>query len=489
MQPGDRRIHIVILRAGNGAGKSALSANMAAYLSSQYPNEYFDRVPVLKNYRRPNRGRIITTANAALTVYDEELAKWLPRKGYDVARNGYKFNQHYKMKATGSEFDLFTFDRDAAQAESTTLDWAIVDEPLPRRMWSALKSRFRFGGIIFMHFTALEGSGWYKHVFEVDERLGVDVHVMELSAEEACIQHGVRGILDHATLESMWADFDEAELPARKDGKYMSAAGLIYPTYRDQNWTDQNGKIVAHVIHELEGYHQRCYDEGLFNLYCILDPADRKPFAFGWKLVFPNLDRITIAEWPDESMRMFHKIKSCAWDINMYAKMIRATEEGIAGRPADVRIIDPNFGNAIKATSKSTVIEEFRANGKEIGWSLDFDDSVNDKIDEGHIAVRSALGDPARGIRPKSFTMAHCKNHRFGLRNYAFKEERDERKGLGERPELQYKDFPDLDRYFEMHGPRYREIIVRGSPEHQAMIARRQERYQPKRAAGYVGMF
>ena len=489
---GDRKIHIVILRAGNGVGKSCLASNLASYLSGDYSNKYLDAVPCLKNYRRPNRGRIVTTSNAAETVYDEELAKWLPEGRYEAVKGGHKFNQVYRNRRNGSVFDIFTFDRESGQSESTTIDWAIIDEPMSRRHFSGLKRGMRFGGIIFMVFTALEGSGWYKHTFETPERLGVDVHVMELSSEENCKQHGVRGILEHETLESMWADFEENELPARKDGKYMASAGLVYPTFVDAEWTEPSGRIVGHIMNSLEGYHRECYDAGMFTMYHVVDPHDRKPFAMAWKLVFPNEDRVTVAEWPDDTMRYFHKLKSCNWDIPKYARMIKSTEMLIAGRPADQRIMDPNFGNAPKATSKSTVVQEFYAAGREesIRWPMEFSTHVSDAIDQGHIAVRAAIGDPAHGIRPKNFVMAHCKNTRWGFGNYGYAENRQDSRGLSERAELQFKDFPDLDRLFEMFGAQYVRRIEKDSYEYNAMMNRRREMFRPKRVekTGYVGM-
>ncbi len=490
---GSKKIHVVILRAGNGLGKTCLAANLASYLTNRYPNRYLDKIPFLKDYRRPNRGRILTTATAAETAYDEELSKWLPAGRYRSSKGGHKFKQKYEMLNDGSIFDILTFKQDPSEAESATLDWAIADEPMPFAHWKALKMRFRFGGVVFLLLTALEGAEWYEEIFETPERLGRDVHRMQLSSEENCIQHGIRGIVEHETLESQWEDLDDQDLLARRDGGYFKASGTIYPTYSDDVWdSDPNGRIAGHVMKGLTGYYWNCYQEGKYTLYNVVDPHDRKPFAIGWYMVFPNDKGIVVAEWPDDSMKPFHKIKSWPWDVETYARMIKATEKEQFGRAADIRIIDPNFGNAIKGTSKTTVIADFKTAGEmpEIRWPLKYYGEVSDAIVEGHIAVRSLLGNPGRDVAPDFFVLDHCLNHRHGFKNYAYKENQDESKGLSEAPQFKLKDFMDLPRYLANYGMRYIKRIDRSDPELQAAERRRKGKFKPVivKATGFRGM-
>ena len=435
-------ISIFILRAGNSFGKTALVTNLVNYLGDRISNPFFDKISYLKNFRRPNRGRLCTTANAAKNTYGEEIPKWFSRNQYTGTKRGREFESIFKFKRTGSEFDIFTFDQDPDAGESITLDWAVVDEPMSRRHFSGLKSRLRFGGIIVFILTPLEGSGWYHDLFETPERIGKDVWVLEGSSEDNCKEHGVRGVIPHAALESMWKDFDEAELPARRDGKYLHLAGAIYRTYRDD--------VGGHVLEKMPEYYADCYRRKLFTLYFAVDPHDRKPFACAWHAVFPDEHVITIAEWPDESWRPFHKIRSCEWDAATYVKMINATER-VIGKAANVRLIDPNFGPARKA-GKEGVLEQFKSHGLREGWKL-----PPDSINEGHIAVRELLGDPSKNIAPRWHIMAHCKNVRYGMSHYGYKENRDESKGLSETPELVHKDFPDVAiRYPALYGLKYR---------------------------------
>lgn len=462
-------ITIFILRAGNGFSKTASALNLVNYLCDQTTNPYFDQVQFLREFKKPSVGRICTTANAAKKTYSQEIPKWFPRGQYTSSQKGREFDSYFVFKRTKAEFDIFTFDQDPESGESITLDWAIVDEPMSHRHWSGLKSRFRFGGIIIFILTPLEGSAWIDSELETEERLGNDVFVLEASAEDNCIEHGIRGVLPHAALEDMWKDFDESEMPARKDGKYLHMGGVIYRTYRDT-------AVGGHVFEELPDYYRECLDRGRYTLWNVIDPHDRKPFALGWHAAFPNKHVVTIAEWPDDSMPMFHKIKSWSWGVPEYAELMLATEQ-VIGKRADYRLIDPNFGVSQKAGEESTLAKFTKSKVGSKGWGLPPDGPG--AVNQGHIAVKEWLGDPARGVAPLWHFMKHCRNHRFGMRKYGYDENRDETKGLSEKPELIYKDFPDLVRYAAAAKIRYIEPPSEDPSYYNKAPARR--------ANGYLG--
>lgn len=439
---------VFILEAGNGVGKSSLAANVASYMTGKYANKYFDQVGYLRNFRRPNRGRILTTATAAETAYDEELAKWLPAAGFRASKNGHNFRQGYSILSTQSNFDILTFKQDPMEGESVTLDWAIVDEPCTRRHFTALKSRFRFGGIIFIILTPLEGAAWMQHQLMGPDRLNRDVFHMRLSAEENCTEHGVRGLMPHAALEAMWADFDEDELAARRDGMPLALAGSIYKTFR--------ASPDGHVLDVFPDYYQECWDKKIFTLYQTIDPHDRKPWAITWRACFPNGSSFAVAEWPDESMRPFHKIKSWGFGYNGYAKLTIATEKSL-GKEAYATIFDPNYAPsaAMNAEGVTSIAAEFLRSLQAQGVKERRFIFPSDQVTEGHLLVKNALGDPAHGVTPEMYWLAHLRNGVFGMTNYGYKEAKNEAKGLSEIPELQFKDFPDTERYFKAAQARY----------------------------------
>lgn len=429
------------LRAQNGLGKTCVAVNLASYLADSYPNPWFDAVPYLREFPRPNRGRILTTKNAAENNYDAEFKKWLRHGKYKSAADGKNFQKSYTFQS-GSEFDIFTFDQDPEAGESITLRWAIVDEPMKRRHWKALKSRFRFGGIIFVIFTPLEGSEWYEEVFEDPERLNDDVLMMDGGDPCAnCLEHGIRGIIPHAALEDMWRDFEEDDLPARKEGRYLHHAGAIYKNYRD----DETG----HVLPTLPPYYADCWEQRLFTLWQVIDPHDRKPWFISWWAAFPNGKRIAVGEWPDISMKPFHRIKSWNYGYDAYARLTYETEKAW-GVTARATIFDPNYAPsaAMNAEGVTSIAAEFYKSFKtvsKLSRSMIF---PSDALTPGHMDVKGALGEPARGVTPDLYIMEHCRNLRFALKHYGWKEKKSERDGLSEAPTLQYKDGADNVRYF-----------------------------------------
>ena len=441
------RIYICILRAGNSLGKSCLAANLAGYMSSEYSNPYFDAVPYLKEMKRPNSGRIITTATAAEENYDREFLKWLPRGRYKASKGGRNFNSDYKFDS-GSDFDVMTFNQDPEEGESVLKNWAIIDEPMSKAHYKALKARFRFGGIIFWIMTPLKGAEWCEDEFETVERLTDDVLLMTASSEDNCIEHGVRGIIPHESLEDQWRDFDEDDISARRDGVYLTRGGTIYKTFRDD--------YAGHILPVLPPYYQECWDKGLFTLWQTIDPHDRKPWIIEWRACFPNGKDIGIAEWPDESMKPFHKIKSWNYGYDAYAQLTIATEKAL-GRNAYATIMDPNYGPsaAMTADGVTSIGAEFKAalkRGKLMNRRMIF---PSDAITPGHMLVKAALGDPAKGVTPNSYWLEHERNARFSMTHYGYKENKDESKGLSEVPILQHKDGADLIRYFKSAKARY----------------------------------
>ena len=430
---------IFILRGGNQGGKTVTAINIASYLASPYPHEYLDAVDYLRTARRPNVGRIFTTLNAASTTYATALPEWLDRTTYTSTKGHNTYPTNFNF-GNGSRFDIFSVERSPMEAESTTLDWAIADEPLPYEMWTALKSRFSHGGIIIMVLTALEGSGWMSSELECAERLGKDVFVTVMDLEDTCKIHGVRGYRDHEYIESLMRDCSEDEIDARVHGKYITLSGCVYKKF------DPN----RHIISTWPTHLHQWWRDKKYRLTCVIDPHDRKPFAIGWYATFPNGDTVCVEEFPDDEYKPFHKLDGIGFVTRNYVDLIRAKERAI-GKAADRRLIDPRFAVAPCFSSQKSIQQEFAENG------LHFDLPPYDPID--HQAVKTLLGDGAN-LRPKLFFFKHCTNHIFGMQFYQYKNDRKQLL-VGEKPALEYKDFPDIVRYGAISGAfEWRETVT-----------------------------
>jgi hypothetical protein len=190
-----------------------------------------------------------------------------------------------------------------------------------------------------------------------------------------------------------------------------------------------------------------------------------------WFAIYPNEDVIAFQEWPPFD---FQACKSSpVTDLEDYRSIILESEATI-GRPVDLRFIDPLFGNTPGKGNAKTIRNMLsgpcRACMKKAGQgdyeevneksaayllaartcthklfysnSLAYDGSVRD----GHILVRQAIGNPAKGVRPKLYATEACPNFRKGMRRYAWKEEKNPQRALSEKAQLVYKDFPDLVR-------------------------------------------
>ena len=94
--------------------------------------------------------------------------------------------------------------------------------------------------------------------------------------------------------------------------------------------------------------------------------------------------------------------------------------------------------------------------------------------------VRGAIGDPSKNVRPKFYTMKEsCPNMNYGMRRYAYREEKNPLKALSENPQFVVKDFPDLPRYgYNAHFDRWpalRESLEISSPKFQSHATREAE--------------
>lgn len=442
-------VYILILAAANNVGKTTLAVNLAAYLANGTTNPYFDAIPRLRDFKRPNIGRIITTATAAQEKYAEkEIPHWFPKGAYTSHKESHAYDVKFRFK-NGSHFDLFTFDQDPKQMESVDLDWAIADEPLPYKLWLPLKARFRGGGLIFLVMTALYDSIWVSRELETD-RLGKDVFKRQVDAEEACRTHGVRGHMPHEYIEQMSRDADEDEAGARLHGSYIALSGRVYKQFGE----------ATHVWDEMPAYHQECYDKGKYTLYKIVDPHDRKPFAVAWYAIFPNQDKVCIAEWPENN---FYKMKSCDMQIDEYRRLFIETEKQLE-RKADVNLEDPNFGNTPKLNGKTFKelmggpCGECQAKSKSVLPSCPHSISFEDPPDEIHLGislVKQELGNPKKDIRPKLYFMRHCSNSINSHKYWYYVEAAKESKGLSEVVAEEFKDFCEMPRYGALYGWKY----------------------------------
>lgn len=445
---------INIFTFGNGTGKTHLLMSIWSAIMFGTKNKLFQQ-GIFTNWPKawPKTARLCAPESL---LGDVDVIQILMRKLFPVG--AYKQQKNHKtfygsgQTNTGWSWDVMTYDQDAQQAAGETKGLLLYSEPPPRALFNENLARLRAGGITIMEMTPLNFAPWildeYIDVGELKNKDGKVVgkinHVTGDIWDNCDEKPG--GQLSREAIEIVLSQYSDEEREMREKGVFGRLQGRIYKAFNPS----------VHVIDTLSPYHKECFNQGKYSLYIVTDPHDRKPFAVGWYAVFPNNDIIVMGEFPDSGFPPFHKITSFAWTPDNYAEMIRATEMAGFGKPAEVRWIDPNFGEATQFATKMSIRQTFYKWGQENGYPLNFG-LPNDKIIDGHLAVKSFLGDAEKGIQPKLFVMRSCTNHIYGFTHYAYKEEKNEQKGLSEAPQLVYKDFMDLVRYLCIMNPRYLE--------------------------------
>jgi len=273
-QPNENGQHnfIVLFSAANGVGKTCVSANIVAHIlwGKDSTNEYFD-MPLFKDFPFPKKGRIVSDPENLKINLIPTLKEYFPKGRYVAKKAGKQYDSHWTTD-TGFEFDIMSYEQDAKEFESATLGWAWFDEPPTEAIFKATVSRMRKGGIIFISETPLYAAWLYDHIIaNPDTELankGQRVYI-EAGVEAACIQHGIRGHLEHDDIQRMIGEYSEDEKQARIYGKFQHLIGLRF-------------KQFSRNIHVVKPFN---IDYRNYTVYEALDPHDRTPDTCNWLAV------------------------------------------------------------------------------------------------------------------------------------------------------------------------------------------------------------
>lgn len=265
---GSGKYFVVLLSAANGAGKTELAKNLLAHFMYESDNPYFD-YPLFKKFPYPKKARIISEPTTVESTIVPGLKDVFPVGRYEC-RKGRKMYDAYWKTDTGWELDVMTYEQSIKEFESSTLGLAWFDEPPPKAIFKATVARMRKGGIIFITATPLTGSAWmYDELIAVPDddikKKGLVAYI-EADVETACIQHGIRGFLEHKHIEQMISQYDEEDLQARIHGKFQHLIGLVY-------------KMFSRKIHVIRPFQLNPAD---WVVRHALDPHPRNPDAVLW---------------------------------------------------------------------------------------------------------------------------------------------------------------------------------------------------------------
>lgn len=159
---------------------------------------------------------------------------------------------------------ILTYDQPLQAFESANVSVVLCDEPPPEHVYTANIARLRRGGVLGIFATLLEGSGWIAD--SILESTDKDKFSIIVGAEDACIEHGVRGFLEHRQIEKMAKEYDPDERIARIEGKPLSYTGNVY-------------KMFNKDIHVIPPFTINKED---YIVVHSLDPHPRNPDAATW---------------------------------------------------------------------------------------------------------------------------------------------------------------------------------------------------------------
>jgi len=433
----DPETFIFIDSAANGVGKSALITNIIASMVYGPVSDWFN-TPFFQNFKRPFKGRIVTTHKAAEEKIVPELKKWLIKGTYRARKAGRPFECIFDFK-NGCYLDIMTYDQEKGEFEGADLDVWFLDEEPRQYVYSPSVARLRKGGIGFIFFAPLSASSW---VFDdiVPRANGKEIVVLYGDVEENCIEHGIRGQLKHRDIEKMAAEYDPDEREARLHGRPQKFYGRVH-------------KIFDRTVHGIEVLPRDNY-----SYYMILDPHDARPPAISWGAVNYFGHKFTIHEWPNEP---FHKMKSCSLDFDDIAKIIKHIEVDlkIDGKIQE-RILDPWWYAHKYPNSQLTVAEEYAKRGIKFAPQLKlfkkFEETARKQLNE-HLKYEKRE-DGTFKIHPKWYVLNHCYNHIYALEHWVIGDRTGrsaETKDPVEKPEEKHQCFPKLLYYWLMSSPRY----------------------------------
>lgn len=413
---------VYILAAANGIGKTASVVNILGNVVFGAQNKYFN-YEIFKRWPYPKRARYITNSKNVEEIgpFHSEVEKWWPKGRYEAIKAGHNYFSQYK--ANGWVIDVMTFDQEASQFEGANIGLIVVDEPMPRSLWTPNVSRLRAGGRMIVPMTPLTDAGWFFD--EIVPRH--QNYIVTAGVEEACKQHGKNGHLEHKQIEQMIAEYQPEDIEARVHGKALYLAGLIYKMF------DQRVHVLKTPVQVPSG----------MNVYQAVDPHSDKPFACVWGFPDTNGDVYIVDEWPNED---FYKMHNCQLTITDYRNIFADKEQGWN---VSRRIIDRHFADVRSAINKRTLREELR---DEAG--LDYSPSyvASEEIETGILRVREYLkynqSQPINNLnKPRLFINPHCKNTIKSFQRWS----RDAKNG---KVKDDYKDFMDAVRYLLMDNPK-----------------------------------
>jgi len=435
--------YIRAMIAGNRTGKTfGCMHDLLWYLTGQYPgpgSKYTDEKGVKHEWEFPEHlkretpfyGRWIATdfKHGIGEVFMPEFKKIVPGPYKDgpvvkrVSKNQTGVWTSIEFQ-NGSTETLMTNEQDVDDFEGASYHRLDVDEPCSHsRFIASCRGLVDYDGRVCMHLTPLTEPWIYSEIFTKAD--GKNIFVVQAKMSDN--KFNTKQAMDKFSSQM---DCDPDEQEARMEGAFKHLKGLVY-------------KCLDRDVHKTKSFH-------IFNNYPVvhvMDPHDRKPHTHIWAAIDPHNHYHVVGE-----MEQHGTVLETSHAIKLYE---RRNDLRVS-----LRIGDPN---KFKAPAAVGLTGSLRSEFAKYG--LHFYTNVNDKIADGHHAVRQKLHWnkklPRRlGNQPALYFVEGKADQCFNeMLKYVYYEDKDpDSRGLKEKPKEAHKDFPDCIRYLVMAAPVYESI-------------------------------
>jgi phage terminase large subunit-like protein len=303
-----------------------------------------DHLKPYKRWQPPFHCRIIVPdfTSTLEGVIFQKLREWSPRgqlvgDAFDKAYD--KTKRKLKLK-NGSSFDFLTFEQDLDKFGGAALHRVHYDEEPPydiRR--ESMMRLIDYGGDELFTMTPLHGMSWmYDHIWEPWTKKELKEATLIL------VDMDDNPYLDERTKQRALEGLTREERQARKSGRFVHFAGMIYDEFSRNE----------HVIPEISEVPPTS------RVYVGIDPGVRHMAGVVWTYLNPEDTMVVF----DELALQGHTVKQVAEAIKLiHQKWGQRTEKGhIIPLQPDWSVIDPSARNIVHQTGRSDQME-FTDNG------------------------------------------------------------------------------------------------------------------------------
>lgn len=222
----------------------------------------------------PTEGRIITfSRNEGINeLIIPKLKTWLPPS---MLINGAWEDSYDKVNfkltlANQSTAQLMTYEQDVKKFEGRALHWVHCDEEPPFDIYQANRVRVMdHGGSIWLTMTPIEGMTWVYDTLYIPGLSGENPSILVV-----IIDTDENPYISQEDKDEVFSGFDDDELQARKQGKFVHLGGLVYKCF------DPQVHVTSLEIDPEQLYH--------WNQYTSMDHGLNNPTCWLWHAVEPN---------------------------------------------------------------------------------------------------------------------------------------------------------------------------------------------------------